>query len=223
MGRLVIAGLSATVLLTGLLRWIAPPTSSYMLQAAHKFKISGQPGSRIRHQWTAWEEISPHVAIAVVAAEDQKFPMHRGFDIVSIKEAVRQNPRRRARRGASTISQQVAKNLFLWPGRNLLRKGLEAYFTILIELLWPKQRILEIYLNMAQFGPGVFGVRSASEVYFHKSPSQLSLSEAALLAAVLPNPRRFDLENPSDYVRQRAKAIEQEVARLGGPEYLKGL
>ena len=155
---------------------------------------------RIRYQWADWEEISPQVAIAVVAAEDQKFPVHRGFDVASIKEAMRENPHRRAPRGASTISQQVAKNLFLWPGRNLLRKGLEAYFTVLIELLWPKQRILEIYLNIAQFGPGIFGVRSASEVYFHKSPSQLDLSEAALLAAVLPNPKRFRLESPSDYV-----------------------
>ena len=171
---------------------------------------------RIRYAWANWEEISPCMAIAVVAGEDQKFPEHSGFDIDSIKDAVRQNPHRRIPRGASTISQQVAKNLFLWPGRNLLRKGLEAYFTVLIELLWPKQRILEVYLNIAQFGPGIFGVRSASEVYFHKSPSQLGLYEAALLAAVLPNPKRFDFENPSDYVRERARKIQQEVTRLGG-------
>jgi monofunctional biosynthetic peptidoglycan transglycosylase len=222
-GAIVFAGLSATVLVTGLLRWIAPPTSSYMLRARHESRASGAPDSRLQYQWADWEQISPYVAIAVVAAEDQKFPEHCGFDVDSIKDAIRQNPHRRVPRGASTISQQVAKNLFLWPGRNLLRKGLEAYFTVLIELLWPKQRILEVYLNLAQFGPGIFGVRSASEVYFHKSPSRLNLSEAALLAAVLPNPERFRLENPSDYVKERAKQIEHEVGRLGGPEYLKGL
>ena len=193
-----------------------------MLRARHESKVSGAPGLPIRYQWADWEEISPQVAIAVVAAEDQKFPMHRGFDVASIKEAMRENPHRLTPRGASTISQQVAKNLFLWPGRNLVRKGLEAYFTVLIELLWPKQRILEIYLNIAQFGPGVFGVRSASEVYFHKSPSELDPPEAALLAAVLPNPKRFRLESPSEYMIERAKAIQQEVRRLGGPQYLPG-
>lgn len=222
-GTIVLAGLSATVLVTGLLRWIAPPTSSYMLRARHESNLSGEVVSRVRYQWADWEEISPYVAIAVVASEDQKFPEHCGFDVDSIEEAMRQNPHRRIPRGASTISQQVAKNLFLWPGRNLLRKGLEAYFTVLIEVLWPKQRILEIYLNIAQFGPDVFGVRSASEVYFHKSPSRLNLSEAALLAAVLPNPKRFHLDNPSNYLKERTKQIEQEVGRLGGPEYLNGL
>lgn len=223
MGWLVLVWATVTVLITASLRWIAPPTTSYMLQVAHKFKRSGKPDLGIRYQWTDRQEISPLVEIAVVAAEDQKFPTHRGFDIASIEEAMKQNPDRHARRGASTISQQVAKNLFLWPGRSYLRKGLEAYFTVLIEMLWPKQRILEVYLNVAQFGPRIFGVGSASRVYFHKSPSRLSLSEAALLAAVLPNPRRFDLENPSDYVRERAKDIEQQVATLGGTEYLKGL
>ena len=194
-----------------------------MLRVHHEIRLSGAPDSRIQFEWADWDEISPYVAIAVVASEDQKFPTHRGFDVASIKEAMRHNPHRHIPRGASTISQQVAKNLFLWPGRNLLRKGLEAYFTVLIELLWPKQRILEVYLNIVQFGPGVFGVRSASEVYFDKPPSQLDLPEAALLAAVLPNPRRLNLASPSEYVKQRAKTIEREVEDLGGPEYLKGL
>jgi monofunctional biosynthetic peptidoglycan transglycosylase len=194
-----------------------------MIQERYKAAISGKRERGIHYQWADWKGISPYVAIAVVAAEDQKFLMHRGFDLDSIKEAMRQNPHRRAPRGASTISQQVAKNLFLWPGRNLLRKGLEACLTLLIEFLWPKQRILEVYLNIAQFGPGIFGVRSASEIYFHRSPSQLDLHEAALLAAVLPNPERFDLENPSAYVRDRAEKIQEEVRMLGGPEYLEGL
>lgn len=222
-GWIALAGVSGTILVTGSLRWIAPPTSSFMIQERCKAAVSGESDRRIHYRWTDWKEISPYVAIAVVAAEDQKFLMHSGFDVDSIREAMRQNPHRHAPRGASTISQQVAKNLFLWSGRNLLRKGLEAYFTVLIELLWPKQRILEVYLNIAQFGPGIFGVRSASELCFHKSPSRLGLYEAALLAAVLPNPKRFDLENPSGYVRERAGKIRQEVTRLGGPGYLKGL
>ena len=220
---LALGWLGSTVLLTGLLRWIPPPTSSYMLQAGHGRRPLGAPDGRIRYRWTDWEKISPQVAIAVVAAEDQKFPVHHGFDLTSIKEAMRQNLHRRAPRGASTISQQVAKNLFLWPGRNLLRKGLEAYFTVLIELLWPKRRILEVYLNIAQFGPGIFGVGSASEVYFHEPPSGLDATQAALLAAVLPNPKRLNLAHPSEYVRLRARAIQQEAEGLGGPTYLKGL
>jgi len=194
-----------------------------MIQERYKAAISGKRDPRIHYQWTDWEEISPYVAIAVVAGEDQKFPLHCGFDVGSIQDAIRQNPHRRSLRGASTISQQVTKNLFLWPGRNLVRKSLEAYFTVLIELFWPKRRILEVYLNIAQFGPSTFGVRAASEACFRKPPSRLDLREAALLAAVLPNPKRFDPANPSDYVRKRAEKIQQEVRRLGGPEYLKRL
>ncbi len=181
----------------------------------------GAGRSKPHYQWVPWKEISPHMTIAVVAAEDQKFPHHWGFDLDAISNALEENRRRSRPRGASTISQQVAKNLFLWPGRSYLRKGLEAYFTVFIELLWPKRRILEIYLNIAEFGPGVFGVGAASRAYFKKPPSKLLPGEAAILAAVLPNPRRLKAASPSDYVQQRAFQILRQMNRLGGPGFLK--
>ena len=156
-----------------------------------------------------------------MAAEDQKFPDHIGFDFESIEKAIKDNKRRRRPRGASTITQQVAKNLFLWPGRSYVRKGLEAYLTLMIELAWPKQRILEVYLNIAQFGPGVFGVEAAGQAYFSKSASRLHKDDAAILAAVLPNPRRLRAGRPSEYVNQRAFEIRQQMDQLGGIAYLK--
>lgn len=196
-----------------LLRWTAIPTSAFMLQA----KLKGQ---RVAFQWVDWHGISPTLAIAVVAAEDQRFPSHHGFDFKAIAGALDENKHRARPRGASTISQQVAKNLFLWPGRNWLRKGLEAYLTIWIEMLWSKRRILEVYLNIAQFGPGIYGVGAASRTCFNVQPARITDQQAALMAAVLPNPRRMDLQRPSDYVRQRAAEIQYQVSLLGGPAYL---
>lgn len=193
-------------------RWFALPTSTFMLR---EHLLSDNP---IHYRWVPWDRISPHLAIAVVAAEDQKFPVHHGFDFESIAQALDEKKSRR--RGASTISQQVAKNLFLWPGRSYVRKGLEAYFTILIETLWPKRRILEIYLNVAEFGPETFGVGAASRRYFTKSPEKLSLWDASLLAAVLPSPKKMSAERPSDYVRGRASEIRTLVRQLGGAGYL---
>lgn len=193
-------------------RWFALPTSTFMLR---EHLLNDHP---IHYRWVAWDRISPHLAIAVVAAEDQKFPIHHGFDFESIAQAL--DERKGRRRGASTISQQVAKNLFLWPGRSYVRKGIEAYFTILIETLWPKRRILEIYLNVAEFGPGTFGVGAASRRYFAKSPDKLSLWEASLLAAVLPNPKKMSAARPSAYVRGRAWEIRTWVRQLGGTRYL---
>lgn len=193
-------------------RWFAPPTSTFMLRER---LLHDNP---VHYRWVPWERISSHLAIAVVAAEDQKFPSHHGFDFESIAQALDANKGRR--RGASTISQQVAKNIFLWPGRSYVRKGLEAYFTILIETLWPKRRILEIYLNVAEFGPGTFGVGVASRRYFAKSPGKLSLWDASLLAAVLPSPKKMSAERPSAYVRGRAWEIRAWVGKLGGARYL---
>jgi monofunctional biosynthetic peptidoglycan transglycosylase len=196
-------------------RWLAPPTTAFMLRAQLA------TDKDIQYRWVSWEAISPHLPIAVVAAEDQKFPRHRGFDFDAIFQATRE---RRARmRGASTISQQVAKNLYLWPGRSLVRKGLEAWFTVLIETLWPKRRILEIYLNVAEFGPGIYGVGAASEVFFHRPSSRLSRRHAALLAAVLPSPRRMSAARPSAYVNRRAREIDTWARKLGGPRYLSDL
>lgn len=194
-------------------RWLPPPTSSFMLQARWQ---SQQP---INQFWVPISQISPAVAIAVVASEDQKFPEHYGFDFDQLSQALQET--RERRRGASTITQQLAKNLYLWPGRSFLRKGLEVYFTLLIEVAWPKQRILEIYLNLVEFGPGLFGVGAASERIFHKPASAITPREAALMAAVLPNPKKFLLAAPSDYVLKRGTQIEAAVRSLGGPAYLK--
>jgi monofunctional biosynthetic peptidoglycan transglycosylase len=161
-----------------------------------------------------WERISPHAAVAVLASEDQRFPQHAGFDLESIADAVEERSRGGRLRGASTISQQVAKNLFLWPGRSWLRKGLEAWLTVWIEALWPKPRILEVYLNVAQFGPCTFGVGAASRRFFGKEPAHLTLAEASLLAAVLPNPVRRRVEAPSPGVRRRAAWIARQAGVL---------
>jgi monofunctional glycosyltransferase len=192
------------------LRWVDPPTSAFMLRA-------GQADYR----WVDYDRISPHVAIAVVAAEDQQFPFHEGFDLKSIREAVKENAKRRRPRGASTISQQVAKNLFLWNGASYARKGLEAWFTVLIEVSWPKQRILEVYLNVAEFGRGVYGVEAASHRYWRKSAAKLNRYEAATLAAVLPSPRRMRADRPSRYVAERRDWILGQMRGLGGAAYLK--
>ena len=196
-------------------RWLTPPTTAFILQDRFHHK------SRINQRWVPFDEISPAIPIAVVAAEDQKFPHHHGFDFQSLSEALQED--RRHRRGASTISQQLAKNLYLWPGRSLLRKALEAYFTVLIEFTWPKIRILEVYLNVVEFGPKVYGVDAASRLFFGKPPGRITSQEAALLAAVLPSPRRMSALRPSEYVRKRASEIEAAVRALGGPGYLAGL
>jgi monofunctional biosynthetic peptidoglycan transglycosylase len=174
-------------------------------------------------RWASLEQISPNAAMAVVASEDQQFPFHDGFDFNSIRESVRASEHGKRLRGASTISQQVAKNLFLWPGHSFLRKGLEAYFTVLIETLWPKERILEMYLNIAQFGAGIYGVQAAAERFWHKPAAHLGAEEAASLAAVLPNPLRLHAERPSRYLLARRDWILAQMRELGGPAYLRAL
>jgi monofunctional biosynthetic peptidoglycan transglycosylase len=174
-----------------------------------------------------WGRISPHVRLAVVAAEDQKFPDHHGFDVAAIRSVVESRladgADGAAMRGASTISQQVAKNLFLWPGRSWLRKGMEAGLTLLIEALWTKRRILEVYLNVAQFGDDVYGVEAAARINFGKGADALTVHEAALMAAVLPNPVRLRIARPSAYVRERQRWILRQMRQLGGPGYLASI
>jgi monofunctional biosynthetic peptidoglycan transglycosylase len=210
-----LVAIGAPVLALAALRFVPPPTSAFMLQ---------HPGP-VRQRWIPWSEISPHVGVAVVAAEDQKFPYHHGFDFASISSALSGGEDRRLRslRGASTITQQVAKNLFLWPGRSWVRKGLEAWLTLWIEALWPKRRILEVYLNVAQFGPGIFGVGAAATAYFGISPARLGPDQAARLAAVLPDPRRLRVLDPGPYAQERVEWIRAQVAMLGGPAYLRNL
>jgi monofunctional biosynthetic peptidoglycan transglycosylase len=181
-----------------------------------------------RNEWRSNLEIKkrrlpPDGRNALRAAEDQKFADHFGFDLQSIQESVLQYREGAALRGASTITQQVAKNLYLWPGRNFLRKGVEAWFALLIELTWPKRRILEVYLNVAEFGPGLYGVPAASRVYFGKPASEISDAEAALLAAVLPNPHRLDVARPSPYVRERQGWILRHMQRLRREGWLQAL
>jgi len=185
--------------------------------------FSAKKQGSIRYRWADWEEISPNMRLAVVAAEDQLFPHHCGFDFESMRKALNKHRRGGRLRGASTITQQVAKNLFLWNGRSYVRKGLEAYFAILLELLWPKSRILEVYLNIAEFGDGIYGVHAAAETYLRKKPSALTMRDAALLAAVLPSPKRFKVRNPSSYVSGRRYWIQRQMYMLGGVSYLKDL
>ena len=216
-GVLALVVLSVVTVLC--LRWVAPPTSAFMLEEQCARRVAGD--RPIRYQWVDWTLISPHLPLAVVAAEDQKFPLHWGFDVASIRKALETNSRRQLPRGASTITQQVAKNLFLWPGRSYFRKGLEAYFTILLEVLWPKTRILEVYVNIAEFGDGVFGAQAAATTLLGKTPARLTRDDAALLAAVLPNPKELSVIRPSRYVLERRHWIKEQAGRLGGPDYLK--
>lgn len=219
----VLGFVALTVIPVLALRWIDPGTSAFMLRARAEALLDGEWRYRNRYEWVALERVSRHAAVAVIAAEDQHFPFHLGFDLQSIREAVRHNSRGRSVRGASTISQQVAKNLFLWPGRSWLRKGLEAWFTVLIEIVWPKERILEMYLNVAEFGRGVYGVEAAAQRYFNRPAARLNREQSALLAAVLPNPRRFRVDRPSRYVTQRQQWILRQMRGLGGPAYLREL
>jgi monofunctional glycosyltransferase len=206
-----------------LLRWLRPLTSVFMVEARIEAWQAHERGYHTDFRWVSLEQISPHAAIAVIASEDQQFPFHAGFDFNSIREAVRASDRGKRLRGASTISQQVAKNLFLWPGHSFVRKGLEAYFTILIETLWPKERILEMYLNIAQFGDGIYGVQAAAERFWNRPALRLSSAEAASLAAVLPNPLRLHAERPSRYVLARRDWILGQMRDLGGAAYLRAV
>lgn len=212
----------SSVLIVFLLRWINPVTSSIMIQRQLESIFSGE-FDYIKYSWVDYNDCSPYLPIAFVAAEDQNFPNHFGFDVREIKKAIKQYERGRRIRGASTITQQVAKNLFLWEGKSFIRKGVEAYFTILIELLWDKKRILEVYMNIAEFGDMIFGVKMATLAYYKKLPNKVTASQAALLAAVLPNPLRYSVVRPSGYVRGRQNWILRQMNSLGGPEYLKEL
>jgi len=202
-------------LLIGSMRWVDPFYSAFMLVTRVERSLNEVPKRNIRYQWVDYENISPAMRLAVIASEDQRFAEHSGFDWKAIQKAYMRNGRGMHIRGASTISQQVAKNLFLWRGQSYLRKGIEAYLTVIIELLWPKQRILEVYLNIAQFSPRHFGAGYAAQYFFDTTPDRLNTNQAALLAAVLPAPTYYDAANPSRYVRSRQYWIERQMQRLG--------
>lgn len=218
--RLVAAFVALSVAIVLVFRFAPVPYSAFMLERQLDAWSGGERGFRLRHTWAPIDEVSPELPIALVAAEDQKFPLHHGFDVEAIRDALEDAEDGERLRGASTISQQTAKNLFLWSGRSFLRKGAEAYFTVLIEALWPKRRIIEVYLNVAEFGDGIYGAAAASHAFFGKSPGALTPRESALLAAVLPNPKRYRADKPSAYVLRRAAWIERQVRQLGGRGYL---
>lgn len=211
-----------SVALVVLLRWVPPPFTALMIERKIESWSSGKPID-LQRDWRPWRELPDDLKMAVIAAEDQKFAEHWGFDVAAIRAALSHNASGGSLRGASTLSQQVAKNLFLWSGRSWLRKGVEAWFTALIELLWPKQRILEVYLNSVEWGSGIFGAEAAARHHFRVGAPYLSTRQACLLAAVLPNPREWSAGRPSGYVSNRAGWIRRQMRQLGGSEYLQQL
>ena len=216
---MVFGAVVAMVFLTILLfRFVNPPTSAFML--AYQLGTAPEP---LRQEWVPMEEISPWMPLAVVASEDQRFPFHLGVDFEAIRKAVSEYKAGEGLRGASTITQQTAKNLFLWNGRSFVRKALEAVLALGIDGLWPKERVLEVYLNIAEFGPGIYGVEAASEIYFGKPARKLSQTQAARLAAVLPNPKVLSVTAPTAYVQERVVWIQQQMNQLSGLRYLEAL
>jgi len=210
---LVLGIIACSMLLVGSLKVINPPTWMWKIQ--RQISPPENYPERTQHLWVDWSHISNEMKLAVIAAEDQLFPQHSGFDFDSISKALKSNSQGERIRGASTISQQSAKNLFLWSGKNFLRKGIEAWFTALMEWFLSKQRILELYLNIVEFGPGIFGVEAASQQFYSKTAKNLNRREAARLAAVLPNPYRFHVDKPSSYLKQRTLWIEKQMRQLG--------
>ncbi len=220
--RAIIYFLAISILSTVLLKFIPVIFTPTMLQRKISALINGED-SAINYEWQSYDTISKEAALAVVASEDQFFPEHNGFDFKAMNKAFKGNLNGKRLKGASTISQQVAKNVFLWQNRDYIRKGLEVYFTTLIEIIWGKERILEMYLNVAETGKMTFGFEEGSKKYFGHSATTLSRTEAAKMAAVLPNPIRFSVTNPSNYTQKRTNFIARQMRGLGGKAYLKDL
>jgi monofunctional biosynthetic peptidoglycan transglycosylase len=197
------------------LKWIDPPITVTQL-------VNFIDGHGLKRDYVNLEEISPNAKLAIIASEDQLFPDHNGFDVKSIEKAIRGDTKKKGRlRGASTISQQVAKNVFLWQGRSWIRKGVEAYFTFMIEKIWGKERILEVYLNVAEMGKGIFGIERAAQQYFNKPAMKLTKKEAAMIAACLPNPKKYTVKPASKYVNQRYPWVLRQMNNLeGDPEII---
>ena len=208
--------LAATLGAVAALRSVNPPATAVML-------LQPGPVDGLAHEWVSRDAISVNAARAVMASEDQRFLEHRGIDFVQLDRAIADYRDGDSLRGASTITQQVAKNVFLWQGRSFVRKALEAYFAVLIEMCWTKERILEVYLNVAEFGPNVFGVEAAAREYFASSAAKLSVDDAALLAAVLPNPRELKAARPSQYVRERQRFIASQIRLLEQRGHYRGI
>lgn len=193
-----------------LYKWVPVPFTPLM--AIRYFENPEEP---IQHKWVPINEISPHLQLAVISSEDQNFLNHSGFDIKAIEKAMDENKSGKRLRGASSISQQTAKNVFLWPQRSWIRKGLEVYFTFMIELFWSKERILEVYLNSIEMGKGIYGAEAASQAWFNKPAVKLSAYEAAAIAAILPNPRQYRANPASNYIKQRKNWIVRQMQNYG--------
>ena len=224
--KLPALALGLSILQVLVLRVVDPPFSSFMAIRQVQAWAEGDWAFRVAYDWRDLAEMSRNVPVALVASEDQAFAEHNGFDLKAIEKARKSNARGRRVRGGSTISQQTAKNLFLWSGEGwtrFLRKGVEAWYTVLIEALWPKQRILEVYANIAEFGDGVYGAQAAARTYFRRDASGLGTSQAARLAAVLPNPKRYSVARPGPYVQRRTRAVERQMRAIGGSGYLRAL
>lgn len=213
--KLVIGLFLFSVLMVVVYRFVPVPVTILQLSRCVE-QFQDEKPIRLKKDWVPLEEISNKLQLAVVCSEDQKFLNHNGFDIEAIEKAIEHNQKGKRVRGASTISQQTAKNVFLWEGRTWVRKGMELYFTGLIELFWSKERIMEVYLNVIEMGDGIYGAEMASQTYFKKSASKLSSTEAALLASILPSPRKYSAVNPSAYVRGRQSWTMGQMAHWGG-------
>jgi len=211
--KVTLAFLALSVLSVIVLRFMAPPFSALMVERRIGSWFAEGKYSPT-YKWVCLDKIAPVMSAAVIASEDQKFSDHYGFDIDAIQRAMGHNERSPRTKGASTLTQQTAKNMFLWSSRSWLRKGVEAYFTVLLETFWGKRRILETYLNIVEFGDGIYGVEAAAQYYFRKPASRLNSEEAAILAAVLPNPRRYKVKSPRPYVRDRQQWILQQMYQL---------
>jgi monofunctional biosynthetic peptidoglycan transglycosylase len=224
----IVAFFVVTILLVVLLRFVNPFYTITMASRKIEAIFSDKKDKSLAFEWKNYNEISPYLPLAIITAEDQKFPEHFGFDVEAIEKAVEHNEKvkqgkRKRIKGASTVSQQVAKNVFLWQGRSYIRKGLEVYFTLLIEFFWPKQRIIEVYMNVAEMGDMVFGAEAAAQKYFRKPAAKLTQAEAATIAVILPNPRKYSATNPGPYVAKRRDWCINMMNKLGGKSFLKQL
>lgn len=201
-----------------LFRFVPVPVTPLMIIRCTEQLFEGE-SPKLKHDWVPFDKISPNLVRAVIASEDNRFLTHNGFDFVELKKAIKENEKRKKARGASTISQQTAKNVFLWPGHSFIRKGFEAYFTVLIELFWSKERIMEVYLNSIEMGDGIYGAEAVAKAHFHTSAAKLTKYQSALIAATLPNPIRYNSAKPGPYVLKRAGQIQRLMPKLGALEF----
>ena len=208
--KLILGFFVITIFFVILYKWVPVPFTPLMV-----IRYFENPEEDIQHDWVPMEEISYHLPLAVVASEDQNFLNHSGFDMKAIEKAMEDNKKGKRVRGASSISQQTAKNVFLWPDRSWLRKGMEVYFTFLIELFWSKERILEVYLNSIEMGKGIYGAEAASLAWFNKPAEKLTAYEAAAIAAILPNPRQYRANPASSFIAGRKSWIVRQMQNLG--------